>query len=149
MKPGLALAAILAPLVISGCQTVPEPAAQGPATFANAVASDDMRIDRQSLAIGLGAYIDRRLAHDLAPDDQVLHDGAAAKALWDKTKGYGVDWRNRATGASGTIEPSSRVESRSGKLCRHFHDTVRLPGEAVLGVDGTACFDGHDWTVDF
>jgi surface antigen len=97
----------------------------------------------------MGHYLNRRLARDLAPDDQALHDAAAASALWSHTKGYGETWHGRDGRTSGTIIPTSRVETVDGALCRQFHDSVVLPGEAVFGVDGTACLKGQAWTVDF
>ncbi len=119
-----------------------------PATFGDAVAGD-IGMLRQALGSSVGAYLDRRLGRDLASGDQALHDGAAAQALWSNTKGYGADWHNPDTGARGTIEPSSRVERNGAALCRHFHDSVRLPGQALFGVDGIACLNGREWTVDY
>ena len=155
MKPGLrftllvsALALALA-LALGACQSVPQATRSEPATFGDAVhvnAADPLRL---ALGAGVGAYLNRRLDRELGSHNLALHDAAAVQALWHNTKGYGAAWRNPDTGASGTIVPSSRVEQTGSGLCRHFHDKVQLPDEALFGIDGTACLNGDVWTVDF
>ena len=149
MKPGLRFTLLVSVLALGACQGVPQARRSEPATFGDAVpvkAADPLR---QALGAGAGAYLNRRLDRELGPHNLALHDAAAAQALWNNTKGYGATWRNPDTGAGGTVVPSSRVEQTGSGLCRHFHDKVQLPDEALFGVDGTACLNGDVWTVDF
>jgi len=116
-------------------------------TFRDAVDGDAAL--RQGLGAAVGAYLERRLGRELSPDERARHDAAAVEALWNHSKGYGANWRDRDSGVSGAVEPTSKVEFQGDTPCRLFHDTVRQPGRPVFGVDGTACLSGHDWTVDY
>jgi len=145
MRSGFAIAAAIAVLMSGGA--VSHAASPTPDALRDAIDGDAAM--RQALGLQIGAYLDRRLGRDLSADDQARHDAAAADALWNHSKGYGASWRNGDSGASGAIEPSSKVEMQGDAVCRHFHDTVRLPGRPLFGVDGTVCLNGHDWTVDY
>jgi len=145
----LALAGAL--LALTACQTLPRDRSTAPARFAAFVDAVGESAEPPPPALGatMGEYLDRRLGVPLNTDAETLHDTAAGRALWLNGKGYGVRWRNPATGASGMIKPTSAVEQVGTVLCRHFHDAVRLKGRREFGVDGTVCLQGRLWTVDF
>ena len=119
------LAALAGSLVLSGCSlSVP------------LLGSNDAPATTGSIAAPV--EVQKPLPQTLAYSDAAKIGQAAAATLW-QAEGEGTDWVNSATGSSGTVEASGKVDETVGKQpCGAFNTLVTSIG-GVHQYSGKIC----------
>jgi surface antigen len=102
-----------------------------------------------AVAIGTlaGAFLGSEVGKSLDRADQLAMERTSQSALETAPTGQVSNWRNPDSGNSGTVVPTRTYQTRAGRNCREYTQTVTIEGRTET-IRGTACrqYDGT-WKV--
>lgn len=144
MKSKLAIAALLAGALVTGCttggtkQTI---GGLGGAVAGGLVGSQIGGGSGQLVATGvgavLGAFLGSEIGASLDRADQLAAQQTAQNTFETVPTGQTSTWRNPDSGNYGTVTPTSTYQ-RGNQYCRDFSQTIYVDGQAQTA-RGTAC----------
>lgn len=86
----------------------------------------------------LGAFIGSEVGKSLSRADQAYAARTTQNTLERQPSGTTGHWRNPDSGHAGTVTPRRTYQTRSGRYCREFTQTIRVGGQQQRAY-GTAC----------
>lgn len=75
----------------------------------------------------------------LTGQDQRLARSAFQNALENSMSGKGISWRNKASGASGSVTPVKTWKTSAGVYCREYRERIQLASGQSQTNKGSAC----------
>ena len=128
----------LAAMAVVACAADPaEESPFGPAVGTEFEADDAMPAD--ALGVPAGTYVGSGLGADLENDDRTYmrrytQDALEYNRLWQLS-----EWRNPASGATGTVMPVRTFRTDRGQHCREFETTLSVDGDHPKRAIRRAC----------